>query len=742
MARRLHIGGTVAREGWEILNAIPAEWVDHVGRAEDLSRFQDGTFLEVYASHVLEHLGYQSALPVALSEWFRVLAPGGRLMVSVPDMDTLCELYSRRDSLGPQDRFAIMRMMFGGQVDSYDFHCVGLNEELLASFLIDAGFVEIKRIDDFGLFRDCSTLAFAGRPISLNLEAFRRNSGASGSSSQIRADPAAESPPLLQRAEATELRVSGPSWGGGSFTDCTDGSHSCRELAPNWLDFALLSQRHRPPRRGGEGTPFDYLELGSGMGLGLCLLAAAYPEGQFIGIDCNPSHIAHSQWLVAELGLSNVSFHEVDFLELAADDARLPFAPDLRFHYVVADGILSWIAPDVRNALLQLSGRLLRCGGAFYCSYNTFPGWLDRTTFKALTDLERQRLGAANLTQALQRAGSSLARLLQSAPALGKALPQLGNQLRQIRDINRPDDLCGEYGPEQWQPFYVGEVHQLAMAHQLSYAASANLPENFPSLLPAPVAELLAAEGDSTIRQALLDLAINQSFRRDLFVKGPLPLSRVAQEQCLSELCLRSTGPLEATSIAEGGSSPQGIQTNLGVIVDGSGRLRRLEAYLAAQPASLAELYEALAIPPEDLVLLTNLLVHAGRIGLDRGEAGAAATAGCCDVNARLTALMQGGHNLGFRVAPAVGHGAQPFSLIDAFVLEGLRQGMDGEVLAGIVLLGLQATGAELRRLDGTFLKDETDCMEYIKQHILLFRANILPRLVQLGIMDASIQGA
>lgn len=736
MTRRLHIGGTVAREGWEVLNAIPAEWVDHVGRAEDLSRFADGTFAEIYASHVLEHLGYQSALPAALAEWHRVLAPNGCLMVSVPDLDTLCELYSNRDALGPEQRFAIMRMMFGGQVDQYDFHCVGLNEELLSSYLSGAGFVEIRRVNDFGVFEDCSTLVFAGRPISLNLEARKNSSGTEGSFVRQNAKPTEA--PQAHRDEPADLRIGGSSsWGGGYFTGLTYGCYSFRELAPNWIDFALLSQRQRPPRAGTEGTPFHYLELGSGMGLGLCLLAAAYPEGQFIGIDFHPSHISHSQWLVAELGLTNVSFHEADFLELAADDAQLPFAADLRFHYVVAHGILSWIAPEVRTALLRLSGRLLRSGGAFYCSYNTFPGWLDRTSFKALADLERQRLGAANVMQAMERASSSLGILLQNGSALGQALPLLANQIGKIRAINRPDYLCGEYGAKHWQPFYVGEVHQLAVCHKLSYAASASLPDNFPSLLPPPLAELLSAEGDPTIRQALQDLAINQSFRRDLFVKGPLPLTRVAQEQRLSELRVRATGHPERGSPTAGSSGPDRIETNLGSIVDDSGRLQKLEASLAAQPASLAELHQALDISPDDLIVLTSLLLHAGRIGLDRGAAGVSASAGCRVVNSRLMTLMQSGNNLGYLAAPAVGHGAQPFSLIDGFVFEGLQQGLDGEILSSCVLLGLQATGAELRGPDGNPFTDDVDLMKHINRDIERFRCSVLPRLVQLGIAQS-----
>lgn len=747
MTRKLHIGGTVAREGWEILNAIPEPWVDHIGIAEDLSRFEDNTFAEVYASHVLEHLGYQSALPAALSEWHRVLVPEGRLMVSVPDLDTLCELYTQRDLLGAKERFSIMRMMFGGQVDQYDFHCVGLNEELLTTYLTDAGFTCIKRVHDFGLFADSSTLGFAGRPISLNLEAQKSSLGKANSPSDATAaaaDLAGGSDPVPPSSipspegictgdPAGNWLQASAGWGGGYYTGLTYGCFSFRELAPNWLDFALLSQRQRPPRAGGEGSPFRYLELGSGMGLGLCLLAAAYPEGTFIGIDFHPSHIAHSQWLAAELGLANVSFHEADFLELAAVDACLPFDSGSGFHYAVAHGILSWIGPEVRASLLQLAGMLLRPGGVLYCSYNTYPGWLDRTAFKALADLERQRLGPGNLPLALQRTCSTLERLLQSSPVLAASLPRLSGQVQMLsasRDIHY---LCGEF-PEHWQPFYVGQVHQLASTHKLIYTASASLPDNFHALLPSPLSDQLTAETDPTIRQALQDLAINQTFRRDLFVKGPLRLSRVAQEQQLSQLRLRLTSV--STAHTQASSNPVQINTNLGSITLNSDRLRKLEAFLAQQPCTLEEIQQDLEISPEELIVFTSLLLHAGRVALDRGPASEAATASCCAVNRKLMELMQTGHNLGFLAAPFVGHGAQSFSLIDVFVLDGLQQGLDDDILSSCVLLGLQSTGAELRGPGGNLLTDPDECLQHIQGHISQFRSTTLPRLEQLGIAE------
>lgn len=171
MSRRLHIGGTAKAAGWEILNAIAAESVDHVGNANDLSRFSDHSFSAIYASHVLEHLDYTGELVATLMEWRRTLEPGGTLHLSVPDMDVLADLFLLKDRLSVNERFQVMRMMFGGHVDRYDYHLVGLNEEFLTRFLVSAGYSNVERVVNLGIFNDTSCLEFRGMPISLNMTA-------------------------------------------------------------------------------------------------------------------------------------------------------------------------------------------------------------------------------------------------------------------------------------------------------------------------------------------------------------------------------------------------------------------------------------------------------------------------------------------------------------------------------------------------------------------------------------------
>ncbi len=169
MSRKLHIGGTITAPGWEVLNVIPGPHVDHICDAAELSIFSDNSFSVVYASHILEHMDFVDEISNALSEWYRVLEPGGKIYISVPDLDVLSKLFLDRQKLSLQDRFQVMRMIFGGHTDDYDYHMIGLNEEFLAMYLKDAGFTNLQRVDVFGLFQDTSTMVFHDELISLNM---------------------------------------------------------------------------------------------------------------------------------------------------------------------------------------------------------------------------------------------------------------------------------------------------------------------------------------------------------------------------------------------------------------------------------------------------------------------------------------------------------------------------------------------------------------------------------------------
>jgi predicted SAM-dependent methyltransferase len=164
---RLHIGGRERKEGWKVLNIQPGEAVDYVGDIRELSQFETGSCEMVYASHVLEHVP-QGDMVATLKGVKRVLAPQGRFLVSVPDLDTLSKMIVF-PGLSTEQRIHVMRMMFGGQTDAHDYHFVGFSFDILASYLQAAGFASLQRVEQFGLFNDTSSYAPYGVPISLNV---------------------------------------------------------------------------------------------------------------------------------------------------------------------------------------------------------------------------------------------------------------------------------------------------------------------------------------------------------------------------------------------------------------------------------------------------------------------------------------------------------------------------------------------------------------------------------------------
>jgi predicted SAM-dependent methyltransferase len=165
---KLHIGGKEKRADWHIFDSLDSDVVDFIGACSDLSRFPKASCSEIYCSHVLEHLSHNNELIETLRGFHRVLRSSGKLMVSVPDLDVLCRLFAKPD-LDMEQRRLVMRMMFGGQIDAYDFHKTGFSFALLQESLIAAGFSAATQVKSFGLFTDSSEIIYLDERISLSV---------------------------------------------------------------------------------------------------------------------------------------------------------------------------------------------------------------------------------------------------------------------------------------------------------------------------------------------------------------------------------------------------------------------------------------------------------------------------------------------------------------------------------------------------------------------------------------------
>jgi predicted SAM-dependent methyltransferase len=169
---RIHLGGETRMPGWIVVNPQPGPHVDIRGDHRRLALFAPGSVAEIYASHVVEHLDPRVELKAAMQSVLRVLVPGGRLLVAVPDLLALCKIYADKATT-QYERFLAMRAIYGGHSDDFDIHHTGFDETSLRATLTEMGFAYIQRVADFGFADDCSSLVLCGVGISLNMVAHK-----------------------------------------------------------------------------------------------------------------------------------------------------------------------------------------------------------------------------------------------------------------------------------------------------------------------------------------------------------------------------------------------------------------------------------------------------------------------------------------------------------------------------------------------------------------------------------------
>lgn len=166
-AVRLCLGGSAERDGWTLVDLEGDHSAEIRARLGDLSLFEDDSCTEVYCAHQLQRVPTAEVLKV-LQELHRILQPGGRLYLSVPDLDVLAELLLHPE-LSKGRKFQAMRHAFGMQADEFDFNRTGLNFDFLTDCLADTGFSDFEHVESFNLFDDASESRIEGMLVSLNL---------------------------------------------------------------------------------------------------------------------------------------------------------------------------------------------------------------------------------------------------------------------------------------------------------------------------------------------------------------------------------------------------------------------------------------------------------------------------------------------------------------------------------------------------------------------------------------------
>ncbi len=131
------------------LDIDPAVQPDVVGTMVDMSAVPSGSIDAVVSSHNIEHL-YPHEVPVALAEFVRVLKNDGLLLITCPDLQSVCAHVARGELASPlyesdSGPISALDVLYGhrgamGAGNLYMAHRCGFNLDVLANTLRACGF--------------------------------------------------------------------------------------------------------------------------------------------------------------------------------------------------------------------------------------------------------------------------------------------------------------------------------------------------------------------------------------------------------------------------------------------------------------------------------------------------------------------------------------------------------------------------------------------------------------------------
>ncbi|MGE5659841.1 MAG: tetratricopeptide repeat protein [Actinomycetota bacterium] len=131
---------------------------DIISSITDMSAVPSQSFDAIWSSHNIEHI-YHHEIPIAFAEFYRVLKPGGFLLITLPDLQKVAE-YVAQGNLeeplytSPSGPITALDILYGFGADIakgkyYMAHRTGFTQQSLAQKIQQAGFnpVEVRRED-------------------------------------------------------------------------------------------------------------------------------------------------------------------------------------------------------------------------------------------------------------------------------------------------------------------------------------------------------------------------------------------------------------------------------------------------------------------------------------------------------------------------------------------------------------------------------------------------------------------
>ncbi|MCC7275882.1 MAG: class I SAM-dependent methyltransferase [Alphaproteobacteria bacterium] len=417
-------------------------------------------------------------------------------------------------------------------------------------------------------------------------------------------------------------------------------NHYFSSLSPALLRFVpLLHRMHAGPY----GARFTYVELGCGQALSLLVIAAANPGATFYGVDYSPAHVARARRMAELAGLANVHFIEKRFEDMV--EADLPPADIVALH-----GVWSWIGPETRSAVVRIIERHLKPGGIAHLSYNTMTTWTQLVPIQRLMNDHAER-GVGTAEERATQAMAFVEKLLGTNLGYFKDQKAMQKWLEHIRsgDIRY---VLHEYFVRHWQPTQHSEVVEMLQPAKLTFVGSCDVIDTIDRfLLPPDAVKFLADVPQGPLKETVRDLLRSNGFRRDVFVRGPVPMTpaewrALARVQRFAPLRRRDRCPLS-------------LPFPVGKVDLNPGTFDPILDRLADGPATVAEI-GALVGEAQDGVVLRRLVTLAAA-----GYAYPCAAAGDVDpgpaarFNRTIVREIAAGHAHDILASPTLGAGVR-----------------------------------------------------------------------------------
>ncbi|MEP4889076.1 MAG: class I SAM-dependent methyltransferase [Aliiglaciecola sp.] len=256
---------------------------------------------------------------------------------------------------------------------------------------------------------------------------------------------------------------------------------------------------------------FRYLDLACGNGHTLTLLADAYPDAEFVGLDINPTHTEQGQSLARAAKLKNVTF-------ICGDIANATELNLTDFDYCTASGVYSWLDQNRQSALFQVATQALAEGGLFFLDYCALPGITQNATlYGMLQQLSSEYSGSS--ADKLKGASQLLAEVKNNNGQFFQQNSQANERFSRLL-ANPAEDEAHEVLNLQARSVWSRDIIAKAEGVGLAFVGSAGLHHNLPEFSAHLGLPKDSEQFSTATRQMLQDIAWNVAQRKDIYCKG------------------------------------------------------------------------------------------------------------------------------------------------------------------------------------------------------------------------------